>query len=48
MLGWITRNVRAEAEVAFGRTSNPGGQPVSATNDASVSLALSYQAGRGR
>ncbi|MCR4308522.1 MAG: capsule assembly Wzi family protein [Deltaproteobacteria bacterium] len=48
LVGWLSENVRAEAEIALEKVKNPAGLPGSPAEDASFRVALSYQHGSGK
>jgi hypothetical protein len=47
-VGWLSERVRAEAEIALQKVTNPVGLPDSPAEDASFRVALSYQLGSGK
>lgn len=47
-VGWLSGRVRAEAEIALEKVTNPGGLSGPAAEDASFRVAFSYQTGWGR
>jgi hypothetical protein len=48
LVGWLTERVRAEAEIALQKVTNPAGLPDAPAEDASFRVAFSYQLGIGK
>lgn len=48
LVGWLSERVRAEAEIALQKVTNPAGLPGSPAEDASFRVALSCQLGVGK
>ncbi|HZL97661.1 MAG TPA: capsule assembly Wzi family protein [Terriglobales bacterium] len=48
LVGWLSERVRAEAEFALQKVTNPAGLPDAPAEDASFRVALSYQLGTGK